>query len=454
MDFHKAKAKELLQTNFFMGKHCPEYNTSYSQAFSKPRAFSAALDDKFTSTATHFTFGNSKKIIETEAKSRYKSMDSTAESLSVPINRLETSKHHFDLGNDLNKFNTTAKDTFTRNGDFYPEDFRTYLRQNRQMNFTFGSENKEKVSIAKTDYKPKENKSGRKERDSIRLQQKSTHFRVGELENEYKTSNNEEFQDKFKAYKPRSYSPNKYALTLGGYKPDFVSVNKEKFNSKPVEAQANTKKNVSAMRSTNFRLGDRNSSKKTISQESFSTRHFKDPRQISPETKKTSVILGNSKANWHTSNENAGKNFYQVEKSEYPYTGSFVVMGFDAKKNNTTTQENYKRYTGASINILDPFTNADIKKMHFSFGSNDEKYQTVNTNYGNIRGSPQRPDEKFMNELKSVHFSLGNDGTSMMSTTMSEFTKKKSNLVKPSENLRSHSIVLGTHQSPWASLKK
>lgn len=454
MDFHKAKSKELQQTNFFMGKYHPEYNTAYSQAFSKPRAFSAALEDKYSFTATHFTFGNSSSISESEAKSRYKSVDAGSESTKVGINRFETSKHHFDLGTDTSKFNTTANDTFINNGTFHPEDFRTYLRQNRQMNFTFGSENREKLSITKTDYKPKNDFCDRRVRDNIRIQQKTTHFRVGELENEYKTSHNEEFKDKSRINKPRSYSPNKYSLSLGEYRPNFVSEKQQSFNIKLMETpHAGASQKLNDMLGTNFKLGDRSSSKKTISQESFSTRNFKDPSQISPETKKTSVILGNSKASWHTSNENAGKNFYKVEKSDYPYKGSFVVMGFDSKKNCTTTQENYKRYAGVNANSLDPFTNDDIKKRHFSFGSTDPKYQTCNTNYGYLRGSQQKPDEKFINELKGVHFSLGNDGASMMSTTMSEFTKKKTFRIKPSDNLKSHSIVLGTHQNTWLTTK-
>ena len=129
-------------------------------------------------------------------------------------------------------------------------------------------------------------------------------------------------------------------------------------------------------------------------------------------------------------------------------------MGFDSKKNQTTTQDNYKRYAGININNLDAFTSEDIKKMHFSFGSNDSPYQTCNRNYGYIQGNRQKPDQKFMNELKGVHFSLGNDEASMLSTTMSEFTHKNSPLVKPSDRLKSHSIVLGTHQNNWLTTKK
>lgn len=130
-----------------------------------------------------------------------------------------------------------------------------------------------------------------------------------------------------------------------------------------------------------------------------------------------------------------------------------MYLGFDSKRNSTTTQENYKRYAGVNTNTLDSFTSEDIKKKHFSFGASDVNYKTCNRNYGYLQGSVQKPDEKFLNELKSVHFRFGNDDSPMMTTTMSEYTSKKSPNSKVAKNLKSHSIVLGTYENKWITTK-
>lgn len=454
MQYHKNVSREVRETHFFMGKYHPEYTSAYSQAYEKPRAFPALTDHSSRTTAAHFSFGNSSKTIQSETKSRYKTIDQMTSTKVSGIDRLETSKHHFDLGTEQPKFNTTANEFYKKNKNHKPESFETYLEQNRKINFTLGNQNSAKASITKTDFQPKESISNKMERDSIMHEHISTHFHVGDEKNDYRTSSKEDYKDKFFGYKPRSYSPNKLRLSLGDFKSSFLSVNTQNFTKKPLSPKTSTVKTVEAMRDSHFVLGDFGNSNKTVAQESFSSKNVTDLSSIYPETKKTSVVLGNSNPKWQTSNQSTGKNFYQVEKFDYPYKGSFVYLGFDSKKNPTTTQENYKRYSGVYTNTLDSFTSDDIKKRHFSLGASSNSYKTCNKNYGSISISPVKADGKLISELKNTHLKFGNDEALMMSTTMSEFTPKLSAKTKQFDNLKSNSIILGTHNNNWLTTKK
>lgn len=453
MEFHKAKSKELRKTNFYIGKHRPEYKTAYGRAFDPPRALSAVVDESFNPTATHFTLGNSKDILETEAKSRYRSSHIKTKSNSEGINRLETSKHHFELGTDSSKFNTTAKDFLKKYENFTPDDFNTYLNQNRKMNFTFGSENCNRVSINKSTYTSKNSKNIKVEREQIRDEHKKNHYYIGQREVSYKTSHDDDYNNKFRTYKPRYYSPNKYTLSLGTRKPSFKSVSNQLFTPKPMENLTYKDKTIDDMLDCHFVLGDHASPHQTVNQDVYSSKSLKNGSQIMPETKMTSVKLGTSKNAWDTSNKNMGDSFYKVEKADYPYKGSFVIMGFDNRKPPTTTQENYKRYAGVNQNRLDDFTSDDIKKRHFSFGSTNVKYEPVNRGYGDSPGKKQNIDQKFLNELKIVHYTFGNDGSNMTSTTKSEFTHKNSPVQYAKGGAGAHSIVLGNHQNNWLTMK-
>ena len=296
MEFHKAKSKELRKTNFFMGKFHPEYKTAYVQAYKDPKSFSVISNDDYKSTSTHFTFGNSRKTQQSEAHSRYKSQNSRIEASPKGIDRLETSKHHFDLGSEAPKFNTTANDFYKTSPGHSPGDYNLYLKQNRKMNFTFGNENKAKNSITKTDFSPKRLNYDKNVRDEIRYQQRSTHFNVGDEKNDYKTNAKDEFFDKSKSVESRSLSPNKLGLNLGEYKPTFLSVNQQEYSKKPLTAQVNTEKTVSTMLGTHFVLGESESFASTVAKESFSARKITDISRILPETKKTSVVLGNNRS--------------------------------------------------------------------------------------------------------------------------------------------------------------
>jgi hypothetical protein len=452
MEFHKAKSKELRKTNFYIGKHSPEYKTAYGRAYDPPRACSAAVDSSLTSTATHFIFGTSKETSESEAKSRYKSSSRSNDRGYSGISRLETSKHHFDLGTDGSNFNTTASEFIKKHENFRPHDFRTYLDQNRKINFTFGSSSPGRVSITKSSYPAKNPSNVKVERDTIRDEHKKNHYYIGNKEVKYRTSHDEAFQDSFSECKPRYYSPNKYTLNLGGHKPSFKTLNSHLFTPKPLNDLTYSTKTIDDMLDCHFMLGADERDHKTIHQSVYSNTQVKDPSQILPETKMTSVKLGTSKNIWETSNK-TNSSFYKVEKADYPYKGSFVVMGFDDMKGKTTTQDNYKRYAGNNQNRLDDFTSEDIKKRHFSFGSTSTKYQPVNRGYGSSTGPRQQVDEKFLNELKIAHYSFGNDEVSMMSTAKSEFTHKSSPVHVIKNDTRAHSIVLGTHSNNWLTMK-
>lgn len=453
MEFHKAKSKELRKTNFYIGKHYPEYKTAYGRAYDPPRALSAAVDGSFNSTATHFTLGNSKDILESEAKSRYRSSHIRSESSGEGINRLETSKHHFDLGTDSCKFNTTAKEYLKKYENFTPSDFHTYLDQNRKINFTFGSGNCNRVSITKTSFTSKNSSNIKSERDSIRDEQKKNHYYIGQRKPNYKTSHVDDFPNKFRSYKPRYYSPNKYTLSLGVHKPSFKSINNQLFTPKAMQDLTIQSKTIDDMLDCHFSLGEHNSGHQTINQDVYSSKTLKNASQIMPETKMTSVKLGTSKNAWETSNKKTGDSFYKVEKADYPYKGSFVIMGFDNRKPPTTTQENYKRYAGVNQNRLDDFTSEDIKKRHFSFGSTNVNYEPVNKGYGDSPGKGTKMDEKFLNELKTVHYTFGNDEANMTSTAKSEFTKKHSPVHVAKGGSGAHSIVLGTHTNNWMTMR-
>ena len=452
MEFHKEKTKELRKTNFFIGKYQPEYKSAYGRAYGKPRASSCASDNSFASTATHFVFGNSKDNTESEAKSRYKVSSQSSGRSDQGINRIETSKHHFDLGTDNLNFQTTASEFIKKHENFKPHDFRTYLNQNRKINFTFGSDHPRGESITKSSYPAKPSQNIKVERDTIRDEQKKNHYYIGNKEVKYKTSHLDDYQDSFTNHKPRYYSPNKYTINLGEHKPSFKTINKHHYTSKPLKDLTYTQKTIDHMLDCHFSLGADSVSKQTMNQTVYSLSSEHDPSQIMPETKMTSVKLGTSKTQWETSNKTA-TSFYKVEKADYPYKGSFVFMGFDGVQGRTTNQDNYKRHTGVNQNRLDEFTSDDIKKRHFSFGSSPVKYQPVNRGYGGIMGSKQKIDEKFLNELKNVHYSFGNDDGNMMSTTKSEFTHKTSPVHVIKNDTRAHSIVLGTHPNNWLTIK-
>ncbi|OMJ80660.1 hypothetical protein SteCoe_19039 [Stentor coeruleus] len=246
------------------------------------------------------------------------------------------------------------------------------------------------------------------------------------------------------------FNDNKHGI--GAFKPSFITVTKQSIYSKPFTAQHDTSTMVSAMRNSHFVLGEHSPAHRTVSQDTYSAKKLTEIITISPQAKKTSVSLGTNKSLWKTSNTLPGK-FYVVEKADWPYKDSSVIMGFDSKKNMTTTQENFKQHLGNNINNLDPFVSEDIKKRHFTFGSTGVKYQPINKVYGKQQGPRQTFDDKALGYLKNVHYSFGNDEASMMSTTMSEFTYKQSPRSKPSVDLKSHSIVLGTFQNKWLTSK-
>ena len=452
MEFHKEKTKELRKTNFFIGKHQPDYRSAYGRAYDRPRASSAIMDSSFASTATHFVFGNSKETSESEAKSRYKVSSQSSGRSDHAVNRLETSKHHFDLGTDNLDFHTTASEFIKKHENFKPHDFRTYLDQNRKMNFTLGSDHLRGESITKSSFPAKPSQNIKVERDSIRDEHKKNHYYVGNKEVKYNTSHLEDYKDSFSDHKPRFYSPNKYTIKLGEHKASFKTINKHHYNSKPLNDLTYTQKTIDDMLDCHFKFGADSGSKQTMNQSVYSCVSGHDPSQILPETKMTSVKLGTSKNQWETSNKTVS-NFYKVEKADYPYKGSFVVMGFDGVKGQTTNQDNYKRHAGINQNRLDEFTSEDIKKRHFSFGSSPVKYQPVNKGYGGTRGTREKMDEKFMNELKTVHYSFGNDEGNIISTTKSEFTHKTSPVHVIKNDTRAHSIVLGNHINNWLTVK-
>ncbi|OMJ66258.1 hypothetical protein SteCoe_36962 [Stentor coeruleus] len=205
---------------------------------------------------------------------------------------------------------------------------------------------------------------------------------------------------------------------------------------------------VSAMRDSHFVLGEHSPSHRTVSQDTYSIKKPIEVSIINPQAKMTSVSLGTNKNIWQTSNKLSG-NFYRVEKADSPYKGSSVIMGFDSKKTMTTSQELYKSHRGVNINNLDPYVSEDIKKRHFSFGDSGVKYQPINKVYGKVQGTRQKLDDKALGYLKNVHYSFGNDESSMMSTTMSEFTHKQTQKSEMVNELKTHSIVLDTFQNKW-----
>jgi hypothetical protein len=250
----------------------------------------------------------------------------------------------------------------------------------------------------------------------------------------------------------KTFIRNSNILTTRELKPSYIAPSPLSTFIKTPSSQYYTSKMVSTMRDTHFSFGKYTPSHKTVSQETYSIKKPTEFSTISPQTKKTSVSLGSNKNIWQTSNRLSGK-FYLVERVETPYKGSSVVMGYDSKKSMTTTQENFKKYPGVNINNLDPFVSDDIKKRHFTFGNTGVKYQPTNRTYGKYQGTRQRFDDKALGYLKNVHYKFGHDDIPMTSTSMSEYTQKKSSRSTPMNDLKVHSIVLGTFRNNWVTCK-
>lgn len=393
---------------------------------------------------TQFVLGSDKATLSTEASHNFKEYSLS----NQPANQSykEAKNQSFVLGSHSGPYETTASKSFER--PIQPEAIR--FSHTPTQSIYFGDSKQKKISIGQSDYTHKTTEKSGNQISKVSEQHRNCHFNLGNWTNDYASTS----QD----YKLFESNPAKQVhqdfhdnIKLGSYKPKIQTEKQDKFNSKDrFDAVSNKDPLVVPVKKDNVLLGTEKKIPLATSADSYRGEQVKYFTQFRSEAiKANNIFLGNSPPKWESSYKQHfdEKDLNPTNKIiNQPFTN--FQLGFHEEEIKSLAQESYKKNAS-----LSPVNKPVRKDNQVYLGGYKGKFETVYSGYGKSQGMPSRLEQSQLEEIKQVHFSLGNDQNEFLSNFQKDFSApevgEKSVVVNHNKDTN---IVFGINKTNWTSM--
>ena len=360
----------------------------------------------------------------------------------------ELRKSHFIFGNFEPNYNTTFRREYYNKSSSLPKnklDFANIERKLRTQNFQFGTDKPDYLSETASKYIiPNINKEDNKKNKVSTAMLQQSHYVFGNSQVPWNTTNRREFTPK-KADTTRSTKDlTKTNFILGDDKPTIKSVNEDTFVRHPLQQNQVDKKLLNDLRSHHFEFGRDEVPNQHVTQNQIT---YKNPNiygnqgQFKPLLdnqllRQTHWSMGDKAQelpDMYDSTYNRAHTPKKVEKklmkNVNTFKSSFNINGNGPMLYQTDYRANYiplsNKINPKEKKIIDNVIKT-IKNSHFNLGNMKNDYNTVmNNSYQFNPNEAQNAkgvlDKKLLNDLRSTHYTLGDDTIVKQTTQRRDF---------------------------------
>ena len=239
----------------------------------------------------------------------------------------------------------------------------------------------------------------------IKENHRSSHFTVGNIEPDYKTTNTE-FRAT-SASQPKRFAPDTTPhVFLGNFKANLTTEKQGSFVKMQIP-KVSSEEISSENRRSHLFMGKEVNAPLPTSINTYQGKQHGEVIKFFRKDYSTNVSLGSSNRKWESSYSN---NYSTRGTTPYgkvkPTDKSNIVLGCSNEKiGPTTAQESFQ---GISERNTDNSFRDNLKNNSFSLGDFHRKFETSNRVYGNKEGKASKIDEEVLKNITACHFTYGN----------------------------------------------
>jgi hypothetical protein len=414
-------ASEIRKSHFKLGNHKESPKSPRRTLLSIPESSSNVAK---AMRSTHFNLGQHKTVVESEHKHRYKdSKVPITNPYQKPDSSIDLRKHHYVLGLHQEPYSTTNTNTKQGEGEVALTIMTSAFSTSHH--FKYGTDNPKKISTAREHYTEKTMSNNDKETvDKIKENLLGSHFEIGNEPGCYQTNNREDYKS-FKV-KPeiKKVELLKEHFELGTDKPSYNTMSQQNFNKKPQAKQLLSSETMKDLRQSHFLLGSKAIDYTLTSQEITGSRaeHIQ-PKIDDRVLRKTNFTMGNNANPWKTiystSHSESAKDITISTRDRNSDKKSSIILGNYNLPGVSNARADYIHHD--YNNLIDKTQGEYLRKSHYQVGSYKSSFNTMYQKYGEGKAAPVEINEKFMKDLRSEHFKLGNDERDMATTNRTDF---------------------------------
>ena len=406
--------------------------------------------DNVTLRNSHFKLGDDKNNYQTSSMAQSDGIENAGKCTN-PLNQQtknELRRSHFVFGNFDPNFNTTFRSEYYDKSKALSgrnkTDFQSIERKLRSQNFEFGTDKPDYLSETAAKYIiPPIDKDGNKQKVSTAMLQQS-HYVFGTSNAPWNTTHRREFTPKKADNQKYTKDLTRTNFVLGDDKPTIKSVNEEVYIKHPLQKNEMDKKLLNDLRTHHFEFGKDDVPNQHVTQNQLT---YRDPN-IYPDNAKFRPILDNQllrETHWsmgdkaqelpdmYNSTYNRAHTPKKAEKKlvkdNNSFKSSFNICGNGPMVYQTDYRANYiplnNKMDPKEKKIIDD-TIKTIKNSHFDLGDMGNDYNTVMSN--SYKFNPEEAknakavlDRKLLNDLRSTHYSLGDDNIVKQTTQRRDY---------------------------------